>query len=333
MASVLVIGGGLAGCTAALELAQNDRNVIIVEKSVTIGGKVRSYGCKATDRCNRCGLCLVGDLWDQVERHENIEILTGAQVVDIMGTKGRFTVIVKTHGYADTISNLDHIVVSTGFDEFATLSSGSLEFEESKYIITGSELERLLSNRGKYHLFPNPPASVGFIQCFGSRDIQEKAAYCSRICCGYSIRAAKVFREYYPDIKITFFYMDFQEVEGQDCFDDLIRDNFEFIRCRPVSIKAGRPNLILYEDPEDHSLVEESMDLLVLSEGIYPSRDFENLAEVCRLGLNENGFLKYIENPRQSGIYLAGCVAGPRRIEEVYAQSLQVAREICGGIL
>lgn len=332
MASVLVIGGGLAGCTVALELAQNNINVIIVEKSATIGGKVRHYGCKATDRCNRCGLCLVGDLWRQVERHENIKILTQTQVVDIIGNKGAFTAVIKGKEYVDTISGFNNVVVSAGFDEFTTLSTGSLEYEESEHIITGNDLERLLANRGKNEIFSHPLSSVGFIQCFGSRDIKEKAAYCSRVCCGYATRAAKVLREYYPYIKITFFYMDFQELEGLECFDDLLKDNIEFVRCRPVSVKAGTPNVIVYEHPEDHRLVERSMDLLILSEGIYPSDEFEELAEICMLGLNENGFMSYIKDPRESGIYLAGCVAGPRRIEEVYAESLQVAREICGGI-
>jgi heterodisulfide reductase subunit A len=232
----------------------------------------------------------------------------------------------------DIISGLNNIVVAAGFDEFTTRSAGSLEYEASEHIITGNDLEQLLANRGKNEIFSHPPFSVGFIQCFGSRDIKEKAAYCSRVCCGYSIRAAKVLREYYPDIKITFFYMDFQEVEGQEYFDDLLKDNIEFVRCRPVSIKAGKPNVIVYEHPEEHRLVERSMDLLILSEGIYPSDDFEDLAEICMLGLNENGFMKYVKDPMHSGIYLAGCAAGPKRIEEVYAESLQVAREICGGI-
>jgi len=333
MTSVLVIGGGLAGCTVALELARNNINVIIVEKLAAIGGKVRSYGCKATDRCNKCGLCLVGDLWAQVEKHGNIKILTQAQVVDIMGTKGAFTAVIKTGGAIEAISGISNIVVAVGFEEFTTQSAGSLEYEEGENIITGIYLEQLLANRGKNGIFSNPPASVGFIQCFGSRDIQEKAAYCSRVCCNYSVRAAKVLREYYPDIKITFFYMDFQEVDGQDRIEDLLKNNMEFVRCRPVRVKAGKPNLILYEHPEDHRLVQRSVDLLVLSEGIYPSGDYEDLAEICMLGLNENGFMKYVKEPRQSGIYLAGCVAGPRKIEEVYAESLQVAREICGGIL
>lgn len=333
MTAVLVIGGGLAGCTAALELARSNINVIIVEKLAAIGGKVRSYGCKATDRCNRCGLCLVGDLWRQVEEHENIKILTQARVIDIMGSRGAFTVVVKSAGRIDNISGISDIVVAAGFDEFAVLSAGGLEYEAAEHIITGSYLEQLLADRGKNEIFSDPPASVGFIQCFGSRDIQEKAAYCSRVCCGYSVRAAKVLREYYPDLKITFFYMDLQELEGQDCFDALFKENMEFVRCRPVSVKAGKPNIIVYEDPEEGRIVERRVDLLVLSEGIYPSEDFEDLAEICMLALNENGFMSYIKDPRQSGIYLAGCVAGPKRIEEVYAESLQVAREICGGIV
>jgi len=333
MACVLVIGGGLAGCVTARELANKGIETLIVEKAPKIGGKVRHYGCKATEHCNQCGLCLVGDLWKQVESHERIQIWTGSQVLDIEGTRGDFSLRLACPDGPRTVSGVTDIVVSVGFDTFSLESTASLEYEPDQGIISGDQLEQLLASRGKHGVFTQPPASIAFIQCFGSRDIQEKAAYCSRVCCGYSTRAARVLRQYHPDMKISFFYMDLQELEGEACYNQLLEEQMEFIRSKPIRIRPGKPNRVLYERPGSGELVEQEFDMLVLSEGIHPSEDGQRMAEICKLGFDRNGFLKYVEDPRLSGIYMAGCVSGPKKIPEVFYEGLQLAWEISGGIL
>jgi heterodisulfide reductase subunit A len=333
MACVLVIGGGLAGCVTARELADKGIETLIVEKSPSIGGKVRHYGCKATERCNQCGLCIVGDLWQQVEKHEKIQILTESQVLDVEGSRGDFSIRLASPDGPQVISGVSDIVVSVGFDTFSLESAASMEYEPDQGIISGNQLERLLAARGRHGVFTRPPASIGFIQCFGSRDIQEKAAYCSRVCCGYSTRAARVLRQYHPDMKISFFYMDLQELEGEARYKQLLEEQFEFIRSRPIRILPGRPNRVLYEKPGSGELLEQEFDMLVLPEGIHPSEDGQRLAEICRLGFDRNGFLKYAADPRLSGIHVAGCVSGPKKIPEVFYEGLQVAWEISGGIL
>lgn len=332
MAGVLVIGGGLAGCTVAQQLADDGVEVTLIEKSDAIGGKVRHYGCKATQKCNNCGLCLVGDLWEKVESHKKISIITQTELVDVLGNKGNFQVIIKTGNGAETLSEINSIVVSIGFNEFSSISSGSVEFQINDNIITGSQMEKLLSDRSKNEVFLKSPEKIAFIQCFGSRDYQQKSNYCSRVCCGYSTRAARVLRQYYPDCEMVFFYMDLQKVEQGEYFNCLSEENIEFIRCRPIRINNNKNNnklaSVLYEQPGEDGIIEREFDLIVLSEGIHPSKDVDTLSELCMLGIDDNGFLKYVIDGSKTGIYLAGCASGPKRIEEVHAEALVVAEQL-----
>ena len=327
MAHVLVIGGGLAGCAAALELANGGFFVTIVEKSDALGGKVRNYGCKATDKCNKCGLCIKGDLWRSVEGSRNIEIITCSRVKDILGSKGSFEAFVCRNNNVETLKGITSIIVSTGFDDFSEHTWGDLEINTTAGVISGHELERLLYERKRDGIFANAPESIAFIQCFGSRNVRQKADYCSRVCCGYSTRSARVLRQYYPKARIVFFYMDLQQVE-HDYKEILSAENIELIRCRPVRINGKERARVAYEKPGANGLIEEDFDIIVLSEGIRPSSDNSGIAEICMLGVGRDGFLKYVKKGSETGVFLAGCAAGPRSIEESYSEAVAVAREI-----
>lgn len=330
MARILILGGGLSGCTAALECAEHNHQVILVEKATAIGGKIRWFGCKASPSCNKCGLCITKDLWAQVENHANIEIRTHSQLMDLTGEKGNYQAVIKGEKSIDVVEGLSAILVCVGFDQKGE-ASGNMEFDRSDTVISGYQLEKQLANRQKQGVFENPPQRIAFIQCFGSRDRKEKAAFCSRVCCGYSTRIAQVLRDSYPDMKIVFFYMDLQQVEDGDYFEKLKNKNIEFIRSKPVKIKSGTPASVLYEQP-DGGLVEEGFDLIVLSEGIHPPKDAAQLAEICGLGFDENGFLKQIAGAGSKGIFLAGCASGPKKIVESYTEALTSARELCGNL-
>ena len=327
MSHVLVIGGGLSGCAAAYELASGGVKVTIVEKAAKIGGKVRSYGCKATDKCNNCGLCLCGGLWEKVEKNSCIDIINNSKLVDLTGKSGDFSAIIKTPDDIRYLNGISSVVVATGFEESPAVG-GHLQIEGGKGIIRGLELEAVFRGRSKAGLFENAPKSVAFIQCVGSRDKKEDSMYCSRVCCGYSTRAAKVIKEYYPECHVTFFYMELQAVSGGDYFSQLKDMGIEFIKCRPLKVTAGEPVKLEVEDIESGGAATREFDLVVLSDGIHPPKDADITAELCRLGQDKNGFLKSSGSGGDSGIFVSGCAKWPGKIEETYSDSLSVAKEI-----
>jgi len=331
MNHVLIVGGGMAGCTIAKELSEKGFFITIVEQAGEIGGKVRGYGCKATEVCNNCGVCLSAGLWNKVTENKNIEILTKTRVIDLMGEKGCFTAALKNEDGIKYIENISYVVVATGFRPTSISNFNSFaELEGTGKIITGSDLEMLFRDRTTEKLFKKPLSSVAFIQCYGSRDNKEKAMYCSKVCCAYSTRAAKVIREYYPECKIIFYYMELQMVKEGDYFQELKNLGVEFVKCRPVHID-GAKGIVEYDDPDSGKRSARGFDVIVLSDGIHPTADADSVAEIFGLCQDETGFLKYttgLSETKESGVFIAGCAAGPKKIENVFSESASIVREI-----
>lgn len=332
MAEIVVVGAGVTGCAAALELADSGAKVALVERESTVGGRVRRYGCKATDKCNNCGLCLVGGLWDKVENHPSIEILAGVEVTDVRGGEGNYSLRL-ADGRA--LEDIEAVLVSTGFEPTANCAgtSAQLQIEGDEGIITGSEIEEIMLRRDGGSLFGGgangvgaAPDSIAFIQCFGSRDRKEDAFFCSRVCCAYSTRAARVIRQYYPQCEIAFFYMELQAVTNTDTFAELRALDIEFIPFRPVKIRGGHPAVIEYEEPGT-GMKMRAFDKVVLSEGIHPPADAAHTADLFGLSQDTRGFLRTVDTGDAS-LRLAGCARTPFKIEESLADGVTAARQI-----
>jgi len=320
MAKVLVVGAGVAGCTVAYTLAEHGVDVTLVEKSEIIGGKVRKYGCKAVDRCQNCGVCLTNGLWDNIQQHcdRGTVLLSQCQ-------ENRPPV---------TPDTFDATVICTGFKNQSqpTGFSSHLQITDTKGLMTGTQLEELMLKRTRTALFEKPPNSIAFIQCVGSRDLNEGGVYCSRVCCSYSTRAAKVIRSYYPECEIVFFYMEMQNVESGDYFKSLCELGIEFIECRPLKVTGGDSVTVEYDDGSIDGIKSKNFDLVVLSDGIHASCENDVLAELFGLDIDKDGFLQTVGNSDNSdkkpAVYVAGCAKAPMKIDEAYADAITVAGEI-----
>ena len=336
MARILIIGAGVSGCAAAYTLASGGVDVILIEKADRIGGRVRTYGCKAVDRCQNCGVCLTAGMWDKVTNHPDIKIMTGSDILDVRGKPGDFCVsIISVNDQSEQqLDGIDAILVSTGFDNHPDIFPAHLHIETIKGLITGTALEELMLDRTRTSLFEKEPKSIAFVQCLGSRDKNEGGLYCSRVCCSYSTRAAKMIRSYYPECEIVFFYMELQNVESGDFYAGLRELGVEFINCRPSKIGATRgttrtvpvaPIYVEYDDPSEGGK-QKDFDLVILSDGIHASIDNSRLAEICRLRQDKDGFLQTVGV--ESGIYICGCARAPMKIDEAYSDAVAVANKI-----
>jgi len=345
--NVVIVGAGLAGCVVAKQLADNGIPVTIIEKSHQIGGKVRTYGCKATDKCQNCGVCLTGGLWSYVSGHPEIDIMLESEIEDITGETDNFSVWVKPvirsqsiksaqskksaqltesdPGKNKLLESVSSIVICTGFKKTSRTFSSHLHIEGTTGLLTGTQIEEIMLNRTKTDLFEKTPESIAFIQCTGSRDQNEGGLYCSKVCCSYSTRAAKVILEYYPECKITFFYMELQNVESGNFYKGLQELGISFIKCRPLRITGGSPVMIEYDDPSE-GIKSESFDLAVLSEGIHANDENNRLAEMFNLNINKDGFL-ITPNPG-NGIYTAGCAKEIMKIDETCSDAITIAQNI-----
>jgi len=355
MARVVIVGGGVSGCAAAYTLSLSGVDVFLIEKAEKIGGKTREYGCKVLDKCQNCGVCLVSGLWSKIPEQKNITIFEGTSVRDVSGEPGNYTVELKNEPSCNNpettkvnpqleqnqiLENIYAVVVATGFEDPTDKITAFLHITGTTNIITGSSLEKLMLKRTENSLFDEAPKSAAFIQCIGSRDNNEGGLYCSKVCCSYSTRCAKVILKYYPDCKITFFYMELQNVESGNYYAGLKELGMDFIKCRPLKITGGAPVKIEYDDlsgdtgscnkntgiSNNKKIKTGNFDLVILSDGIFASSSNEKHAGIFKLGQDKDGFLK--PNPSSPGIYVTGCAKAPMKIDEAYADSVTAANKI-----
>jgi len=141
--------------------------------------------------------------------------------------------------------------------------------------------------------------------------------------------------------------MELQNVESGDFYASLRELGIEFIKCRPAKITSGKPVLVEYDDPSDGNktgdgslsyfsreirqrtvpcLITREFDLVILSDGIHASADNDRIAEICKLGLDKDGFLHNVSV--DSGIYICGCARAPMKIDEAFTDAVSVAGNI-----
>ena len=319
-AHVIVVGGGIAGIACADELAQAGLKVTLIEKEQEIGGWAADYCCKATDQCNRCFVCVSDKEREGVRATSGITLVTGAQVSGIEKNDSDYAVKISRSAGAEEFHG-DAVILATGFTPFDARKKGEYGYGRYADVLTGLDLERMLRERGNAFKPSNgmPPKSVAFIQCVGSRDDSIGHLYCSKACCAYALRMARVIRHQNPESEIFFFYMDIQPA-GR-LFDETLKaceedPNFHFIRAIPSKIYqyTGKPGLMMRVlNTETGDLEEQFFDMVVLSIGMEPREENAVVWESAGLRPSDEGFLD--PGSAEEGIFMAGAVSGPKDIE------------------
>jgi heterodisulfide reductase subunit A len=338
---VLILGGGIAGLTAALALNRLNIAVDLIEKSPLLGGMVRNFCCKATEVCQQCGACLLNDTLRSLASAESVEtprmqIHLKTELREIKKEQKDFLYTFSGPGGAGE-GRAEALVLATGFTPFRAEDKPQYRYGSLPNVVTGLELERQLKETGRF-LKPSdqtPPKSIAFIQCVGSRDLHLGHPFCSQVCCGYALRMAKLLKYKKPETEITVFYMDIQNF-GKDfpLFLEEARRQFRFIRAIPGDVQAGdNDRLILtYQQDDARPSQKEAFDLLVLSIGLMPGADVAGLSHLCHLPLTADGFLSRNGSPfsitSAQGIFMAGTVCGPKSIARSVSQAQQAAEEI-----
>jgi len=339
--SALILGGGIAGLQAALEIADAGYEAHVIEKEAALGGHIAHL--TNTFPTVESVPSLLTEVLERVQTHPRIEVLTHSRVVDVDGFIGNFQVQVETlPGDADTPTatelTVGAIVVATGFDNFdATLKP---EFGYGTYdrVITGPELEKLLARADgpdtSSLLGSDEIEDVVFIQCVGSRDRNGGNPYCSRVCCMYTAKQAYLLRQMLPDSRITVFYMDVRAFgKGFEQFYDQVRgQRVLYRRGNPSEIYRRQSKLVVRaEDTLLGKPIEVEADLVVLATGLVPRQDANDTSTLLKLSRSEDGFfmelhpkLRPVETT-SDGVFLAGCCQSPKDVTDTIAQAKAAA--------
>jgi heterodisulfide reductase subunit A len=328
--AALVIGGGIAGIQATLDIGDAGFKVYLVEKEPYLGGHVAQLykTFPSLDETER----LLMPRMERIKENPNIEVLTSAEVTGMEGYIGNFKVTVKQDG-VDRELEVGAIVVATGFDTFDARLKPEFGYGVYPNVITGLELERLASpsgpTGGKIEIEGKEPANVVFIQCVGSRDKSVGVEYCSRVCCMYTAKQASYIKDKLPEARVTVCYIDIRAFcKGCEEFYERVQREKVIYRRGNVSevYKKGDKLVVRAEDTLLGEAFEEEADLVVLATGMRPARDAAQLGKMLHISSGADGF--FLEaHPKlgpvettTDGIFLAGCAVGPKDITDSISQ-------------
>ncbi|MFZ0449739.1 MAG: FAD-dependent oxidoreductase [Desulfatiglandaceae bacterium] len=325
---ILIVGGGIAGLTAALELARQGLPSLLVEQREQVGGWAGTYTCKAVDgRCQKCGVCLVTDAVKEVQETREIEISLQTSVLDLRRDGGAFLGRFKK-GEGETSGRFSAVMLCHGFEPFDPRQKSNLGYGRISNLVTGQELEEMLKEKGG-PVRPSDgksPRDLAFVQCVGSRNPSLGRGYCSQVCCGYALRMAKQIKANHPATRITFFYMDIQTF-GRD-FPRLffeLRDDIYWIREIPGDFYQAEGERVGVTVEDEGEIEDLAFDLMVLSVGMGPSDNERAFEEWLDLRRGQEGFLV---SPGEGGIFLAGSASGPMTIPHTIAHTKATVSQV-----
>ena len=321
----LVVGGGIAGMTAALAIADHGFPVTLVERDAELGGNLRSI-----HRVLEGGSPqeLLEETAARVVKHPNIQVRPKAKVLSSQGSVGRFRTTIEGEDGAKQVLEHGVAILATGGREAPT---DLYAYGQSDAIVTQHQLEeRLHAGEIKASDF----AAIAMIQCVGSRE--EPRNYCSRICCGSALKNALYLKGQNPDLDVYILYRDMMAYGFLESHYTKAREagvifiQYEVGEKPRVDVADGRLSLEV-TDPILGRKVALRPDLLVLSTGIVPA-DHGRLAEIFGVELNQDGFFQEAE-PKwrpvdflKEGIFTCGIAHSPRYLPETIAMAEAAAQ-------
>jgi heterodisulfide reductase subunit A len=317
--AAMIIGGGIAGMTAALSLAEQGFSVHMVEREAHLGGLVAGVlhtleGDSIRELVRRKNL--------QIDDHQDITVHVGVEVSKTEGYVGNFKSTLSDN------SEIDHgvVVVASGGMEYVPTEYG---FGESDNVLTQRQLERqLAANKVQ------DGDRFAMIQCVGSRE--EPHNYCSRICCQDAIKNAIAIKEKTLGAQVVIFYRDIRTYGLRENYYAKARDlGVRFVRYevdnKPQVTTVEQEFRIAVNDPVLENEISMPADYVILSTGLRPHPTNEKLGEMYKLTRNEDGyFLEAHVKLRpvdfvSEGLFVAGLAHAPKNLDETINQALAAA--------
>ncbi len=325
----LVVGGGIAGMTAALAIADHGFEVNLVEQSAELGGNLRHLYRTLEGTLPQE---LLEKTIFRVTRHPQIKLYMNTRIIHSQGQVGRFLTSVEKEDGTGELLEHGVTILAAGGREAATESYG---YGTNPAILTQHELEEAL-HQGT--IDPTTLKAVAMIQCVDSR--VEGRNYCSRICCASALKNALYLKEKNPDLDVTIFYRDIMTYGFLETYyTQARRAGVIFVQYqvadKPRVIMANGRISVAAQDPIlGRELILEN-DLLILSTGIVPHGQAQ-LAEVFGVAVNEDGFFQEAESKWRpvdfvkEGVYTCGLAHSPRSLTEAVATAEAAAQRALG---
>ena len=320
----LVIGGGVSGMTAALSLADQGFETVLVERESLLGGKLNNI-CYTLEDMNVQKF--LTDAREKVQNHELIKIYTNSTVKNIEGFVGNYKTSIETpkgerefnHGVA---------IVTVGTEEHMPKA---YHYREDPRVLTQRELEKKL-NSTKPEEIRNGETYV-MIQCVESRD--DDRPYCSRICCMQALKNAIKLKDLNPRSEVFILYRDMMTYGFKEKYYKEAREKgimfLQYDKDRKPELSMENSMVVKTYEPMMQEVLEIPTDHLILSTGLEPRSENEEIAKMLKVPLNADGFfleahvkLRPVDFSTE-GMFVAGTCHSPKFITESISQAYAAA--------
>lgn len=326
---VLVIGGGVAGMEAALNLASKKRLVYLIERTEHLGGK----SAKLKELLPRQGVSLnvLHQKISDVKSNRFIKVFTESELNSAVGFLGNYEIVIKTVNEPENTTELiaGAVVVATGFDLFDASSLKSFNISQDDEVYNAIEIEAMLTNNDKITMKNGQePDKVAIMHCIGRTEV----GYCSQACCNYLLKIAKMIKEQSSKIEVTELYkhMCLPNKHDEEFYRQIKEKDIELIRIKKAEVKGTS---IDYTDIADTKKKLDA-DMIIVGSAMVPSSGSKELGVELKIDQHETGFFQEAHlkidpiSTNTDGVFVIGGAHGPVGIVGSMLQAQAAAGKI-----
>ncbi len=326
----LIIGGGISGMTAALNIGSQGFQTIIIEREKILGGNLNQINIIYPGQ--QPAFEFVKSIKEKVNKHPNISVYLGSKIKSIDGSIGNYEINFDDKNEKTHIDTVGIIIVATGSQELKP--HGNFQYsKENENIITLLELELRLKKQDMAWL--DEINHITIFLCVESRQ-KEGFSYCSNVCCSNAIKNIKILKDLKPNLELLVLFRDLHMAKKE--FEDIMSERKKianFMRYNlenlPMIIKIN-PNpekykINLYDDTNPNNILDFKTDLIILSTPMVPPDAIEDLSSMLNVPLDKNGFFIEAHNKLRpldfatEGIFICGCAQWPKNIQDSISQA------------
>ncbi|MCF8373324.1 MAG: CoB--CoM heterodisulfide reductase iron-sulfur subunit A family protein [Bacteroidales bacterium] len=344
--ATLIIGGGIAGISAALEIADAGKQVYLVEKQSQLGGTVAKLDLlfPHLDSAQQ----LIQPKINRAMNHLSIQCFLNAEIREVFGYIGNFEAKVYQKDDLETEIQFGNVIVATGLKPFDPSKIDQLNYKRLPNVITSLELEEKLLSGNLVMDNGKDPKHIALIHCIGSRN-KNHHEYCSRTCCNTALKYSNQIRSAFPDAAIYEIYSDIRSF-GKGCeelYTHTARQDVMFLmydqKGEVPKITEARHsekvNMMLeFREQLSGEHVEVPADLVVLMVAMEAHENAKEIAHAVGVSMCGNSF--YIEkHPKldpvattTGGVYVVGSCQSPKDIPDSVSQARAAAARIMADI-
>jgi heterodisulfide reductase subunit A len=327
--ATLVVGGGVAGMSSALGLANQGFEVHLVEREQELGGMARRIQTTLEGLDVQAYL---QDLVRQVYQHRLIQVSHAATITDVSGYVGSFVTTLESEGQVKTIHH-GAVILATGAEEYRPTE---YLYGEDERVWTQLELEERLTEDDERLAHAR---RLVMIQCVGCR--QEGRDYCARICCSQAVKNALSLTSKYPKMDIFILYRDMRTYGfKEDSYREAADRGVRFVRWEP----EGKPEVEVATDEEGCNVLRVTVpdailgqrlalgaDLVALSAAVVPAAGSSQIAKFFKVPVNPDGFFQEAHVKLRpvdfaaDGVFMCGANHYPKHLTAVVNQAYGAA--------